>query len=100
MDKAQTRIAPFLILLCLAARPPVQKLGVKTPGVQIPFANLKPEAEFESTAKPEWLFFSDSAFAPGKDSIDKIDPKVNKKGDPIGGLIKPCGGMASAFESL
>jgi virginiamycin B lyase len=88
-------LAGFLIL---AATPP--KTGVKTPGVQIPFANLKPEAEFEAPAKPEWIFFSGSAFAAGTDSIDKIDPKTNKKGDPIAGLSRPCGGMASAFDSL
>ena len=76
------------------------KLGIKTPGVQIPFANLKPEAEFEAPAKPEWLFFSGSAFAPAKDTIERIDPKTNQKADPIAGLTKPCGGMTSAFDSL
>ena len=51
-------------------------------------------------AKPAWLFFSAAAFVPGNDTIDRIDPKTNKKGDPIGGLSKPCGGMAAAFGSL
>ncbi len=97
-----------LSTLCLAApegkprknQPAVPKTGVKTPGVQIPFANLKPEAQLEAPAKPEWLFFAGSVFAPGADGIDKIDPKTSKKGDPIGGLSKPCGGMVSAFDSL
>ncbi len=75
------------------------KAGIKTPGVQIPFANLKTEAEFKP-AKPDWIFFSGSVFAPGENGIDRIDPKTNKKGDPIGGLKQPCGGMASAFSSL
>jgi virginiamycin B lyase len=80
--------------------PATPKTGVKTPGVQIPFANLKSEAEFPAPAKPEWIFFSTSAFIPGTDAIEKIDPKTNKKGDPITGLSKPCGGMVSAFNSL
>ena len=86
-------------------KPGVPKLGVKTPGVQIPFANLKAEAEFDTPARPEWVFFSGptvsgSAFAPGKGALERIDPKTNRKVDPIGGLTKPCGGMASAFGSL
>jgi virginiamycin B lyase len=103
-------LVSVIALLSLAAQPPksahgkpqagAPKIGIKTPGVQIPFANLKSEAEFEAPAKPEWIFFSGSALAPGRDSIDRIDPKTNKKADPIGGLSKPCGGMASAFGSL
>jgi streptogramin lyase len=78
----------------------VPRSGIKTPGVQIPFANLKPEAEFEVSAQPDWVFFADAVFAPGKQAIEKIDPKTNKKAEPITGLAKPCGGMASAFGSL
>jgi virginiamycin B lyase len=76
------------------------KLGIKTPGIQIPFSNLKAETEFESSAKPEWLFFSAFAFAPAKDGVDRIDGTTNKRGEPIGGLARVCGGMASAFGSL
>jgi virginiamycin B lyase len=82
------------------AQAAVPKSGVKTPGVQIPFANLKPDAEIEAPAHPAWIFFSGAAFAPGNESIEKIDPKTNKKGDPVGGLSRPCGGMVSAFASL
>jgi streptogramin lyase len=93
-----------LVISSLAApntKPSKPAMGVKTPGVQIPFANLKPEAEFRTPAKPEWLFFSaPSTFAQGKDSLDRIDPKTNKQIEPIAGLSKPCGGMASAFDSL
>jgi virginiamycin B lyase len=100
------------VLLSLAAadKPPksanaktqatVPRLGITTPGVQIPFASLKAEAEFEASAKPEWLFFSGAAFAPGKEVIERIDPKTNKKAEPIAGLAKACGGMASAFDSF
>jgi virginiamycin B lyase len=100
------------VLLSLAAadKPPksanaktqaaVPRLGITTPGVQIPFASLKAEAEFEASAKPEWLFFSGAAFAPGREVIERIDPKTNKKAEPIAGLAKACGGMASAFDSF
>jgi virginiamycin B lyase len=80
--------------------PAIPKVGIKTPGVQIPFASLKAEFEFDAAGKAEFVFFSTAAFAPGKDSIEKIDPKTNKKAEPIAGLNQPCGGMASAFESL
>jgi streptogramin lyase len=80
--------------------PPVAKVGVKTPGVQIPFASLKREAEFETSVPPEWIFFADWVFAPAKQGIDRIDAKTNKRVELIGGVVKPCGGMASAFGSL
>jgi streptogramin lyase len=76
------------------------KGGVKTPGVLIPFADLKAEAELPEADKPSWLFFSASVFAPAKDHIEKIDIRGNKPGDPIAGIKKPCGGMVSAFNSL
>ena len=69
-------------------------------GVQIPFANLKPETEFEVSVPPEWVFFADAVLAPGKQAIEKIDPKANKKAEPIAGLLKPCGGMASGRLEL
>jgi virginiamycin B lyase len=77
-----------------------QKAGIQTPGVRIPFANLKAEMEFETTAGPDWLFFSSTLFAPAKEGIDRIDLKTNKKIDPIIGLAKVCGGMVAAFNSL
>jgi len=76
------------------------KYGVKTPGVQIPFASLKSEAELLAPTKPAWLFYSDSLFAPAVDHLEKIDPKTNKKADPVAGLDRPCGGMVNAFGSL
>jgi virginiamycin B lyase len=78
----------------------VPKVGIKTPGVQIPFANLKAEAEFDAPVKTDWIFFSASTYFPAAESIEKIDPKSNKKGDPIAMVSKPCGGMTSAFGSL
>ena len=78
----------------------VPTLGVKTPGVQIPFANLKAEAEFPAPAKPDWIFFSGAAYFPAADSIERIEPKTDQKAEPVAGVPKPCGGMASGFGSL
>ena len=80
--------------------PALPKLGIKTPGVQIPFASLKAEAEF--AVAPPWLIFTDAPLFPDleKDSLIKIDTKENKLGAPITGLSKPCGGAISAFTSL
>lgn len=80
--------------------PPRPKMGIKTPGVQIPFASLKAEAEF-SAASP-WIVIAESPLLPNsaKDVLEKIDAKANKLSDPIPGLNKPCGGAVSAFTSL
>jgi streptogramin lyase len=85
----------FIALAALAG----PKAGIKTPGIQISFASLKPEAEFAAAGKPEWLFFAEQLFYPAKDSIQRIDPKKNEPGEPIAGLAKPCGGMAAGFDS-
>jgi streptogramin lyase len=68
--------------------------------VQIPFASLKAEAEFQ--AAPPWMIFTDAPLLPNseKGSLDKIDIKTNKLTDPMVGLSKPCGGGVSAFTSL
>jgi streptogramin lyase len=76
------------------------KNGVKLPGVQIPFSRLKADATIPAPAKPDWVFFANSVFTPGADQIEKIDAKTNKPAEPVAGVKKPCGGMASAFGSL
>ncbi len=89
----------ILIVVCAvsAASP---KQGIQTPGIQIPFSSLKPEATFQTPDRGDWIFFSTAVFVPAKDRLDKIDVQTNKIGDPVTGLNKPCGGMVSAFESL
>ena len=76
------------------------KLGLKTPGIQVPFVNLKSEAEF-STA-PDWIASTDTIWIPdpSKDALNRIDAKAGKLGEPISGVGKPCGGAVSAFGSL
>lgn len=80
------------------------KIGIKTPGIQLPFARLKADAEFQTPDKPDWIFVTGgrtaTAFIPTKNSIDKFDVKTNKKLDSIESLNQPCGGMVSAFGSL
>ena len=77
-------------------------LGVKTPGVQIPFAHLKAELEFELPAPAAWIALADSILVPSKDGLERVDPKTkeSKFGEPIGGLKQPCAGLVSAFSSL
>ena len=101
-------ITLLLLPTALMAAPPTAKVvksslpssGIKTPGIGIPFANLKPEAQISLPSKPGWLFFSNSVFAPGVKGLERIDAKTNKAAEPIAGLDQPCGGMASAFGSL
>jgi virginiamycin B lyase len=102
-------LAVFSAILFSAAKPKTAPpagpaKGVKTPGVQIPFASLKAEAIIPASGKPAWVFFATggpgSLYFPGADKIEKVDGKTNKPGDPIANLKKPCGGMVSAFASL
>jgi virginiamycin B lyase len=79
---------------------PAPKLGIATPGVRIPIAGLKAEAEFPIA--PAWVAFADSVLTPDltKDTLQRIEAKTNKLGEPITGFHKPCGGAISAFGSL
>ena len=89
------------VLVTAAEKPSRAALGVKTPGVQIPFASLVAEAEVPlSNGSPGWLFFAQAMFAPAPNSLLKIDGRSNKVGDPVPGMTQPCGGMVSAFGSL
>jgi len=92
-------IAFCLVILASAATPP--RLGVKVPGVQIPFASLKPELVYETPARPTWIAFSETVFLPGEDAVLRIDPKAKevKFLDPIGGVPRPCG-LARGFGSV
>jgi len=81
-------------------RPP--KPGVKTPGVQIPFASLKPDYEFPVPGAPDWIAVGESIWisnAP-KNTVTRIDPKTNKIADTVTGLNRPCSGLAIGFGSL
>ncbi|HLK67817.1 MAG TPA: hypothetical protein VKU19_30505 [Bryobacteraceae bacterium] len=76
------------------------RIGITTPGVRIPFAGLKAEAELAMA--PAWLAFTDSVIAPdlSKNTLARINARTNQPGDPITGFHKPCGGAANAFGTL
>jgi DNA-binding beta-propeller fold protein YncE len=73
--------------------------GIQTPGVQIPFANLK--AELELPLAPEWMVFSDTVLVPNKTGgLERLDAKTNKLVEPVPGVSRLCGGAAIGFSSL
>jgi virginiamycin B lyase len=79
------------------------KAGVKTPGVQIPVINLKPDAEI-SLPSPvgSFLFTTDQALitVPASDQVVRVEARSNKVLEPLSGIAKPCGGLANAFRNL
>ncbi|WP_031495091.1 YncE family protein [Bryobacter aggregatus] len=84
-----------------ASWPP--RAGVKTPGVQIPIANLKAEAELTLEGTPSFLFAEGMAISvPLRDKgvIARIGNRDNKATDSWKGFEEPCGGMISAFGNL
>src|SRR5262249_33860462 len=76
--------------------------GIKTPGVQIPFASLKSELAFDLETPAAWIAAADAIWIPAKDSLRGIDPKgkENRSGEPVAALDRPCAGMVSAFNNL
>jgi streptogramin lyase len=84
------------------AKPHAPRLGIKTPGIQIPIESLKPELEYQTA--PAWLAFTDSVLVPDSaaHTVARIDPKAKeaKFGEPIAGIQKPCAALLNAFNSL
>jgi DNA-binding beta-propeller fold protein YncE len=84
-------------------KPRTAKLGIKTPGVQIPIESLKAELEYETPAPP-WIAFTDTVLVPdpAAHTLARIDAKAkeSKFGDPIKDVGKPCSGLVNAFTSL
>ncbi len=75
------------------------KDGIQTPGIRIPFASLKAEAELPMA--PIWMGVGDAPIVPApKEGLLKIDQRTNKAGDPVAGIVKACGGAVSGFNSL
>lgn len=78
-------------------------LGIKTPGVAIPFASLKSDAEIALDSPPAGLVFTESLVVANATGVKRFDPKTNKPYDPprdLKGLEKACGGLVSAFGFL
>jgi virginiamycin B lyase len=79
--------------------PVAPKEGIKTPGVQIPFASLKAEAELP--VAPVWMAAADALIVPAaQGGLLKIDQRTNKPGEPVTGVAKACGGVITGFNSL
>jgi len=78
------------------------KMGLKTPGVRIPIAALKPDAVFEVPGSPDWIAVGDSVWISNKpkNSVARIDPKTNKVAGIISVGKAPCSGLAIGFDSL
>jgi streptogramin lyase len=100
------RLFPLCLAISLALhaadKKPVAapRAGIKTPGVQIPIASLKPEAIID--AAPAWIGVADQLLLPNaaKSTLDRLDLKTNTVGEPVPGVTKPCGGAVSAFTSI
>jgi hypothetical protein len=92
----------FAVALCAGQSGKTKKdvpQGIKTPGVQIPFASLKADAELPLA--PRWMVFSDSVLIPNKaGGLERLDAKTNKLVDPVAGPQNLCGGAATGFTSL
>jgi virginiamycin B lyase len=97
-----TRQAGIAIALAFAAAAQTPRPGVKTPGVQIPIAKLKPDAVFEVPGAPDWIAVDESVWISNfpKGSVTRIDPKTNKVLAEIKVGNKPCSGLAVGFGSL
>ncbi len=88
----------------VASKLAAPKQGVKTPGVQIPFSQIKAEATLTTPAKPAFLYFAaqgpGALYAPDAEKVLKFEAKGNTAVDPIPSVKHPCGGMVNAFASL
>jgi YVTN family beta-propeller protein len=78
------------------------KTGVKTPGVQIPVARLKPQATFALSGRPDWMALDDHVWVSNepKDVVSELDPKTNAVLATIEVGKKPCSGLAAGFDSI
>jgi streptogramin lyase len=83
-----------------SGKPP--KLGIQTPGVQIPFAKLKAEADlkFEGSLGPVLVEQSTWIANRSKNSVERVDPKKNETLDPLSGLNEPCMNPQLGFGSV
>jgi len=76
------------------------KLGVQTPGVQIPYVSLKSDAEIKLEAAPTGVAFTTEALIAAGENIQRVEARSNKPGDKIAGLNSACGGLINALASL
>lgn len=100
------RTATVASLLAASAAPKENKnakkpvAGVQTPGIQIPFASLKSDAEIKLEATPSGVAFTTEALVATGNTVQRIDAKTNKPGEAIAGLNNACGGLINALANL
>ena len=100
------RTATVASLLAASAAPKENKnakkpvAGVQTPGIQIPFASLKSDAEIKLEATPSGVAFTTEALVAAGNTVQRIDAKTNKPGEAIAGLNNACGGLINALANL
>ena len=100
------RTATVASLLVASAAPKENKnakkpvAGVQTPGIQIPFASLKSDAEIKLEATPSGVAFTTEALVAAGNTVQRIDAKTNKPGEAISGLSNGCGGLVNALANL
>ena len=100
------RTATVASLLAASAAPKENKNakkpvpGVQTPGIQIPFASLKSDAEIKLEATPSGVAFTTEALVAAGNTVQRLDAKTNKPGEAIAGLNNACGGLINALANL
>jgi streptogramin lyase len=97
------RVAAAAGVLAVAAPPKdvkKPKLGLQTPGIQIPFASLKSDAEIKLEAAPAGAAFTTEPLIAAGGIIQRVDAKTNKPGETMAGLKDVCGGLINALSSL
>jgi virginiamycin B lyase len=108
MTESPRRAFPPLLLAAVlaaaparAVEPPPGKPGV--PSVQVPFANLKPEAVFQIGKVADWVAITpDSVWVASSDptSVQRIDPRTNRLVDKVALPGDPCAGIVTGFGAL
>lgn len=76
------------------------KLGLQTPGIQIPFASLKSDAQIKMEAPPTGIAFTTEALIAAGSIVQRVDAKTNKPGESIAHLDNACGGLLNALSNL
>ena len=76
--------------------------GVSTPGVKIPITKLKPDAVFSLPGVPDWLAIDEHVWVSNspKNTVHRLDPKLNTVAATIQVGMHPCSGLAVGFGSL
>lgn len=79
------------------------KAGIKTPGIQIPFTNLKAEAELAIGGTPTGMLADGmTLLVPVKEAgaVTRFASRDNKAQDAWKTVEEPCGGIVKAFDSI